>query len=98
MKTMFLALMLLLCATAAATEPLMSVDPSADAKQMQAQSSGYNCFAYTACQYGGTIACHVYGVSSTSSMCTWWVIPYRAVGCTGADAYGVWQSYTFYCP
>lgn len=86
--------------------------------EAQVMSSAYSCAATTPClnPYGyqiGQISCQVYGhqyVSgygvASSSSCTWGVIPYQAVQCTGfqqvQNAYGqyvwAWQNFSFSCP
>ena len=85
-----------------------------------AQSSSYtSCHAYTACvRYdgngraynNGTISCQVYGSSyafgTSDSACSWSVMPYQSVDCSGyirsRDMYGNtvwgWQNYHVDCP
>lgn len=88
------------------------------ASNAQVSSSAYSCAATTPClnQFGyqiGQISCQVYGhqyVSgygvASSSSCSWGVIPYQAIQCSGfqqiQNEYGqyvwAWQNYSFSCP
>lgn len=81
---------------------------SFDASAQSYSSAG--CYAYTACPFGGTISCQVYGYSyagyASGSKCMWHVIPGRQVQCRGYtqsfDHWGntvwAWQNFTFRCP
>ncbi len=90
-------------------------------KSAHAQSTSYSsCYAYTDCYrtdpwgrsvYTGRISCQVYGSSyvygrgNTSSACSWYVVAYRSVECSGytqsTDRFGRtvwgWQNYSYSC-
>jgi len=96
-KKLIFAALLGLFLSAPAVADVKKDDLMCQAQPVQ-MTQAYDCYAYTACPNGGAVACHVWGVSSAGVACSWFVVPYRGVGCDGYDANGYWQSYRFVCP
>lgn len=93
MKTLFLALSLLVAAAAGAGEDTarkMSVD---DSLNNQALAQAASCYAVTYCPNLGTnIWCRTYGAG-----CSWRAVPGVFVHCEGYDVYGDWQVFHATC-
>lgn len=94
-KKILIAAALLLSVTTHAGEDPKALMSLPDNPAVVAQA-GSVCYAYTACPNGGAVWCKVW--SGPGGQCIWQTVPGVGVHCEGHDAYGNWQTYTFYCP